>query len=82
MHSKRHSNPTLHISPLPTSWCHSAFCYNHASMATIIDSLAKCELRNVIRFLQTEGNSVAEIHRIMLCRVYGKNFMSDGVVRE
>ena len=50
-------------------------------MAATIDSPAKCELRSVIRFLQVEGNSAAEIHRRM-SRVYGETFMSDGVVRE
>ncbi|GBL73053.1 hypothetical protein AVEN_128215-1 [Araneus ventricosus] len=50
-------------------------------MASRIDVLAKCELRSVIRFLQAEGNSTAEIHRRM-SRVYGGNFMSDGVTRE
>ena len=50
-------------------------------MAATIDSPAKCELRSVIRFLQAEGNSAAEIQRRM-SPVYGPNFMSDGVVRE
>ncbi|KAK7871540.1 hypothetical protein R5R35_010343 [Gryllus longicercus] len=50
-------------------------------MAATISSPAKCELRSVIRFLQAEGNSAAEIHRRM-CQVYGEGFMSDGVVRE
>ncbi|XP_035233307.1 uncharacterized protein LOC118205125 [Stegodyphus dumicola] len=50
-------------------------------MAVAIDSSAKCELPAVIRFLQAEGNSAAEIHRRM-SRVYGNSFMSDGVVRE
>ncbi len=50
-------------------------------MAAIIDAPAKSELRSVIRFLQAEGHSAAEIHRRM-SRVYGENFMSDGVVRE
>ncbi|GBM19603.1 hypothetical protein AVEN_107283-1 [Araneus ventricosus] len=43
--------------------------------------LRKCELRSVIRFLQTEGNSAAEIQRIM-SRLYGENVLSDDVVRE
>lgn len=50
-------------------------------MSAIIDAPAKCELRSVIRFLQAEGHSAAEIHRRM-SRVYGENFMSDGAVRE
>jgi transposase len=35
----------------------------------------------VIRFLQAEGHSAAEMHR-RLCRVYGDNVMSDGSVRD
>lgn len=50
-------------------------------MAATIDFPAKCELRSVIRFLQAERNSAAEIHRRM-SQVYGDNFMSDGAVRE
>ncbi|GBL94311.1 hypothetical protein AVEN_16827-1 [Araneus ventricosus] len=50
-------------------------------MASGTDAPGKCELRSVIRFLQAEGNSAAEIHRKMR-HVYGENFMSDGVVRE
>lgn len=38
-------------------------------------------MRSVIRFLQVEGNSAAEVHRRML-RVYGENCVSDGVLRE
>ncbi|GBM27431.1 hypothetical protein AVEN_59892-1 [Araneus ventricosus] len=45
------------------------------------DAPAKCELRSVIRFLQAGLNGTAEIPRKM-SRVYGENFMSDGVVRE
>lgn len=37
------------------------------------------QMRSAIRFLQA-GLSVAEIHRRM-SQVYGKNFMSDSVVR-
>ena len=48
------------------------------NVAATIDAPAKCELRSVIRFLQAEGHSAAEIHR----KVYGENFMSDGSVRE
>ncbi|XP_035228430.1 histone-lysine N-methyltransferase SETMAR-like [Stegodyphus dumicola] len=50
-------------------------------MAVTIDSPAKCKLRAVIRFLQAEGNSAAEIHRRM-SRVYRSSFMSNGVVCE
>ena len=50
-------------------------------MAATIDAPAQCELRSVIRFLQAEGRSAAEIHRRM-SKVYGENFMSDGSVWE
>ena len=51
------------------------------NMVATIDAPAKCELRSVIRFLQAEGRSAAEIHRRM-SKVYGENFMRDGSVRE
>ena len=54
--------------------------YGHVNMAATIDAPAKCELRSVIRFLQGEGRSAAEIHRRM-SKVYGENCMSDGSVR-
>ncbi|GBM15132.1 hypothetical protein AVEN_242172-1 [Araneus ventricosus] len=50
-------------------------------MANRTDASAKCGLRSITRFLQAEGNSAVEIHRSM-SRVYGENFMSDGVVLE
>jgi len=50
-------------------------------MDTLIAAPASCEVRAVIRFLHTEGQSAAEIHR-RLCRVYGDNIMSDSCVRE
>jgi len=46
-------------------------------MDTIIATPASCE----VRFLHSEGQSAAEIHR-RLCRVYGDNVMSDSCVRE
>ena len=42
-------------------------------MAATIDAPAKCELRSVIRFLQAEGRSAAEIH-CRMSKVYGENF--------
>jgi hypothetical protein len=45
-------------------------------MDTIIAAPASCTVHAVIRFLETEGQSAAEIHR-RLCRVYGDNIMSD-----
>jgi hypothetical protein len=50
-----------------------------------IDSItaapASCEVRAVIRLLQTEGQSTAQIRR-GLCRVYGYKFVSYSCVRE
>lgn len=40
-----------------------------------------CLLWPVIRFLQAEGYSAAEIHR-RICIVYGENFISNGFVQE
>jgi cytochrome c-type biogenesis protein CcmH/NrfF len=45
-------------------------------MDTIIAAPASCQVRAVIRFLHTEGQSMAEIHH-RLCHVYGDNIMSD-----
>jgi hypothetical protein len=45
-------------------------------MDTIIATPASCKVRAVTRFLHTEGQSAAEIHR-RLCHVYGDNIMSD-----
>jgi hypothetical protein len=45
-------------------------------MCTAIETPAKCKIRTVIRFLQAEGHSAAEIHRRMSA-AYGPNFMSD-----
>ena len=50
-------------------------------MNTTIAAPASCEVRAVIRFLQAEGQSAAEIHR-RLCRVYGDTVMSDNCVRK
>ena len=50
-------------------------------MCAAIETPGKCVIRAVIRFLQAEGHSTAEIHRRMSA-VYGPNFMSDKCVRE
>jgi histone-lysine N-methyltransferase SETMAR len=50
-------------------------------MDPLIATPASCEVRGVIRFLQAEGHSAAEIHR-RLCRVYSDNVMSDSSVRD
>ena len=46
-----------------------------------MDSIIAAEVRTVIRFLHTEGQSTFEIHRRLGC-VYGDNVMSDSCVRE
>jgi len=48
-------------------------------MCAAIEIPIKCETRAVIRFLQTEGHSAAEIHRRMSA-VYEPHFMSDKCV--
>ena len=50
-------------------------------MDTIIAAPVSCKVRAGIRFLHTEGQSAAEIHR-RLCRVYGDKVMSDSCVRK
>jgi hypothetical protein len=42
----------------------------------MIAAPARCKVRAVIRFLHTERQNAAEIHR-RLCRVYGDNIKSD-----
>jgi hypothetical protein len=50
-------------------------------MDTTIGAPASFEVCDVIRFLNLEGQSAAEIH-CRFCRVYGDNVMSDSCVRE
>jgi hypothetical protein len=50
-------------------------------MDTIIAASASCKVRAVIRFLRTEAQSAAEIHR-RLCLVYGDNVISDSCMIE
>jgi methyl coenzyme M reductase gamma subunit len=45
-----------------------------------IENPASCELRSVIKFLNTKNVRPAEIYR-QVCEVYGENVMSDGMVR-
>ena len=49
-------------------------------MFTTIDGVADCEIRSVIRFLNTRNVLPSEIHH-QICQVYGDNAMSDGMVR-
>jgi hypothetical protein len=50
-------------------------------MCAAIGTPGKCEICAVIRFLQVEGHSAAEIH-CRMSAVCGPNFMSDKYVRE
>ena len=50
-------------------------------MCAAVANPAKCEIRGVIRFLQAEGVSAAEIHRRMSA-IYGPKCMDASVVRE
>ena len=45
------------------------------------EGAADCELRTVIRFLNTKYVLPSEIHH-QICQAYGDNAMSDGVVRK
>ena len=64
--------PPPHHLPLSAPMCQSWPRYGNVNMAATIDAPAKCELQSVIRFLQAEGRSAAEIHR-RLSKVYGEN---------
>jgi transposase len=50
-------------------------------MCAAIETLGKCEIHAVIRFLQAEGHSAAEIH-CRMSAVYRPNFMSEKCVME
>ena len=46
-----------------------------------IEGAADCEIRSVIRFLNTRNVLPSEIHH-QICQVYGDNAMNDGMVRK
>ena len=48
-------------------------------MFKIIEGTADCEIRSVIRFLNARNVLPSEIHH-QICKVYGDNAMSDGMV--
>jgi len=50
-------------------------------MFKTIEGAADCEIRSVIRFLNTRNVLPSEIHH-QICKVYGDNAMSDGMVRK
>ena len=50
-------------------------------MFKTIEGAADCEIRSVIRFLNSRNVLPSEIHH-QICKVYGDNAMSDGTVRK
>jgi len=50
-------------------------------MFKTIEGAADCEIRSVIRFLNARNVLPSEIHH-QICKVYGDNSMSDGMVRK
>jgi len=50
-------------------------------MFKTIEWAADCEIRSVIRFLNSRNVLPSEIHH-QICQVYGDNAMSDGIVRK
>ena len=50
-------------------------------MFKTIEGAADCEIRSVIRFLNTRIVLPSESHN-QICQVYGDNVMSDGMVRK
>jgi len=50
-------------------------------MFKTIEGAADCEIRSVIRFLNTRNVLPSEIHH-QICQVFGDNAMSDGMVRK
>ena len=50
-------------------------------MFKTIEGGADCEIRSVIRFLNSRNVLPSEIHH-QICQVYGDNVVSDGMVRK
>ena len=50
-------------------------------MFKTIEGATDCEIRSVIRFLNTRNVLPSESHH-QICQVYGDNSMSDGIVRK
>ena len=50
-------------------------------MFKTIEGVADCEIRSVIRVLNSRNVLPSEIHH-QICQVYGENGMSDGIVRK
>jgi len=51
------------------------------NMFKTIEGAADCEIRSVIRFLNSRNVLPSDIHH-QICQVYGDNAMSDGMVRK
>jgi len=50
-------------------------------MFKTIEGAADCEIRSVIRFLNTKNVLPSQIHH-QICQVYGDNVMTGGMVRK
>jgi len=50
-------------------------------MFKTIEGAADCEIRSVIRFLNSRNVLPSEIHH-QICQVHGDNAMGDGIVRK
>jgi transposase len=50
-------------------------------MFKMIERPADCEIRSVIRFLNARNVKASDIYR-QICKVYGDNAISDGMVRK
>jgi hypothetical protein len=61
---------------------HSLFLSSsfYLEMSMKIENTACCEIRSVIKFLNAKNVCPAEIYR-QVCKDYGHNAMSDGMVR-
>ena len=60
---------------------HVYVCSCALNMFKTIEGAADCEIRSVIRFLNARNVLPSEIHH-QICKVYGDNAMSDGMVRK
>ena len=61
--------------------CYVYVCSRALNMFQTIEGDADCEIRSVIRFLNTRNVLPSEIHH-QICQVYGHNATSDGKVRK
>lgn len=70
-------------SPCLHDWlqCMNVHVLRNINIAIATYGLAKCELKNVIGFLQIKGHNAAEIHHRKSKR-YSENFISAGSVQD